>query len=374
MTRLASILRLARLPGLRPTAHPSQECTGARATPARRTLGLSLATSMLLGLTGTGCDFSSLTEGSGHLIIRTAHHGEADANGFPELVGQGGSREFKNNLGWKVTMADAIVMTKKVEVMLCPPPEPEEEDEDEDSEEDSDNSDKSDDTASKEDSEVDSDEEEDSDEEDSEEESEDRGNSPNSVADEDDLPENGEWVEIPRTRSSPALVSEQDDGSGITFAENGAMKPGEYCWVRITFDEFEEPDEDEDEENLPKTKQGDPVPEAIYGKTAFISGRATKGSSKSAIKFSVALEGRIRTILDIRESSGGPLRIRSSRQPVALTLSKVYDRFLDNVDFSSSKSSSQVRAAMRDALENETYVSVGKDPKANLAKKKSKDL
>lgn len=323
-----------------------------------------MAGSMLLALSATGCDFSSLTEGNGHLIVRTAHHGEADSNGFPELVGQGGSREFKNNTGWNITMADAIVMTKKVEVMLCPPSEVDEEDEDEDSEEDSDaSSDDSDDTASK-----DSKSEQDSEEEESEE----RGNNPNSVADEDDLPEDGEWVEVPRTRGAPALVSEQDDGSGITFAENGAMKPGDYCWVRITFGEFEEPDEDEDEDDLPKTKQGDPVPESIYGKTAYISGRASKGSS-SSVKFSVALEGKIRTILDIRESAGKPLRILSSRQPVALTISKVYDHYLDGVDFSSSKRNSQIRSAMRKGLEVETYVSVGKNPKANLAKKKSKD-
>lgn len=335
-----------------------------------------MAGSMLLSLSATGCDFSSLTEGNGHLIVRTAHHGEADSNGFPELVGQGGSREFKNSTGWNITMADAIVMTKKVEVMLCPPSEVDEEDEDEDSEEDSDassnDSDDSDDTASK-DSKSEQESGSDSKDEDSEdEESEDRGNNPNSVADEDDLPEDGEWVEVPRTRGAPALVSEQDDGSGITFAENGAMKPGDYCWVRITFGEFEEPDEDEDEEKLPKTKLGDPVPEAIYGKTAYISGRASKGS-KSSVKFSVALEGRIRTILDIRESAGKPLRILSSRQPVALTISKVYDHFLDGVDFSSSKRNSQIRSAMRKGLEIETYVSVGKNPKANLAKKKSKD-
>lgn len=380
MTRFASILRLVRLPSSR----------GEPVAPTgSRRVGLPLAMGLLLSLGGSGCDFSKLRDGAGHLVVRGTHHGEASDDGrLPDLGGQSGSREFRSSKGWNVMLTEAIIMTTKVEIMACPAGADEGASQDES--DDSDSNTRDDEDSQDEDKKPkrskkkkkkkkkpskkkrSKKKKDDEDSEDSEDEYLLQGD-PNSVADEDDLPEDGVWIDVPLTEGAPELISDQADGSGRIFAENGAIRPGSYCWVRITFGEFEEPDEDADEDDLPQTKSGNPIPKTIHNKTAYLTGRAQKGSKGTPVKFSVSIDDKLETILDIRESAGKALRIRSSRQPVSLTVSKVYDRFFDGVDFSSSSKNTQIRRALRRSLKSETYVSVGRHPQANLAKMKSDD-
>lgn len=358
MPRFASILRLARplLAQCAPTGFRAEQrdgsCVLTRPSPRRylpRSIALSLALSC--GLWSSGCE---LTKSDGYLIVLGAHHGEARSDGFPEFTGRNGVREFETDRGWDISLDEAIIMTKRVQLMRCPSAAQESQEDDDDS------------------SEEEGSEEEGSEEEGSEEkgsqdsgEEESYASSPKSVASDDDLPENGEWIDIPLFGGAPEQTSDHNDGSGRIFAQNTSIQPASYCWARITFGPFEEPDEDDDD--APETMSGKEVPDDIHDRTAFLMGHARKGKG-AAVKFKVAIDDKIKTIIDIRESAGKPLVIPASRQPVNLTISKVYDRFFDGVDFSAKDYASQLRSALRSCLKNETYVSVGSRAKANLAK------
>jgi hypothetical protein len=150
------------------------------------------------------------------------------------------------------------------------------------------------------------------------------------------------------------FIDEPDlDPQGIGGVQTSS---GEYCGMTVRYGPFQDPN---NPEYYPLTE-----PRAM-GSTVYLAGSATK-EGFDEVFFEVNTSKSLDVLISLQDlDDGGPVQVNESANP-RLVIAKVYDHYLEGVDFSQMDALGQdaVDMMLLGVLETDTVAWLG-DPKAN---------
>jgi hypothetical protein len=258
------------------------------------------STLLLLGACGI---FESFEERDGYVSLLGTHHRTPVDGEIPP--GSSNKRTFVNDEGWEITLARAYTTTTAIQFVRCDGTESEEEER--------------------------------------------AGRS---------------WVEDGSApsidfRYGPTAENFIDtaDSRVIEFGDNRKIRAGRYCTINVEFSPYPE-----DSSDHPDGWHPLPADEEVLGATVFVRGVARKGDDE--VSFNYRFVGEVIASIDTSLTHGGsPLKVDATSQLQAVTISKLYDRYFDSVDFASSTYEKDLKKSIAIALEDYTFATEGSSPK-----------